>query len=82
MLIVTGERETALLLKNSKTGMLYLGYMYALLRYVLIYNLEVSFNYHLTFLRSNVINVHRAVKTVFYLTLAYFLRAPDNSNSR
>ena len=46
MLIVTGERETALLLTNSKTGMLYLGYMYALLRYVLIYNLEVSFNYH------------------------------------
>ena len=57
MLIVTGERETALLLKNSKTGMLYLGYMYALWRYVLIYNLEVSFNYHLTFLRSNVIKM-------------------------
>ena len=57
MLIVTGERETALLLKNSKTDMLYLGYMYALLRYVLIYNLEVSFNYHLTFLRSNVIKM-------------------------
>ena len=57
MLIVTGERETALLLKNSKTGMLYLGYMYALLRYVLIYNLEVSFNYNLTFLRSNVIKM-------------------------
>ena len=57
MLIVTGERETALLLKNSKTGMLYLGYMYALLRYVLIYNLGVSFNYHLTFLRSNVIKM-------------------------
>ena len=57
MLIVTGERETALLLKNSKTGMLYLGYMYALLRYVLIYNLEVSFNYHLTFLRSNEIKM-------------------------
>ena len=55
MLIVTGEREAALLLKNSKTGMLYLGY--ALLRYVLIYNLEVSFNYHLTFLRSNVIKM-------------------------
>ena len=80
MLIVTGEREAALLLKNSKTGMLYLGY--ALLRYVLIYNLEVSFNYHLTFLRSNVINVHLSVKTVFYLTLGYFLRAPDDSNSR
>ena len=29
--------------------MLYLGYV--LLRYVLIYNLEVSFNFHLTFLQ-------------------------------
>ena len=57
--------------------MLYLGYV--LLRYVLIYNLEVSFNFHLTFLQLNVI-VHCAVKTVFYLTLGYFLRAPDNSN--
>ena len=55
MLIVTGEREAALLLKNSKTGMLYLGY--ALLRYVLIYNLEVSFNFHLTFLQLNVIKM-------------------------
>ena len=59
--------------------MLYLGY--GLLRYVLIYNLEVSFNFHLTFLQLNVI-VHCAVKTVFYLTLGYFLRAHDNSNSR
>ena len=25
-------------------------------------------------------NVHCAVKTVFYLTLGYFLRTPDNSN--
>ena len=59
--------------------MLYLGYV--LLRYVLIYNLEVSFNFHLTFLQLNVIkNVHCAVKTVFYPTLGYFLRTPDNSN--
>ena len=35
--------------------MLYLGY--ALLRYDLIYNLEASFNYHLTFLPSNVIKM-------------------------
>ena len=48
--------------------MLYLGYV--LLRYVLIHNLEVSFNFHLTFLQ---LNVHCAVKTVFYLTLGYFL---------
>ena len=33
--------------------MLYLGNV--LLRYVLIYNLEVSFNFHLTFLQLNVI---------------------------
>ena len=59
--------------------MLYLGY--GLLLYVLIYNLEVSFNFHLTFLQLYVIkNVHCAVKTVFYLTLGYVLRAPDNSN--
>ena len=56
MWIVTGEREAALLLKAVKTGMLYLGYV--LLRYVLIYNLvEISFNYPLTFLRSNVIKM-------------------------
>ena len=57
--------------------MLYLAYL--LLRYVLIYNLEVFCNYHLTFPQLNVI-VHCAVKTVFYLTLGYFLRTPDNSN--
>ena len=57
--------------------MLYLAYL--LLRYVLIYNLEVSFNFHLTFPQLNVI-VHCAVKTVFYLTLGYFLGTPDNSN--
>ena len=33
--------------------MLLLGYM--LLRYFLFYNLEVSFNFHLTFLQLNVI---------------------------
>ena len=58
--------------------MLYLAYL--LLRYVvLIYNLEVSFNFHLTFPQLNVI-VHCAVKTVFYLTLGYILRTPDNLN--
>ena len=59
--------------------MLYLGYL--LLRYVLIYNLEVSCNFHLTFLLIKCDkNVHRVIKTVFYLTLGYFLRTPDNSN--
>ena len=70
-------KQLNFLLKTVKR-MFYLGYV--LLRYVLIYNLEVSFNFHLTFLQLNVI-VHCAVKTVFYLTLGYFLRTPDNSNS-
>ena len=48
MLIVIGWREAAFLLKTVER-MLYLGYV--LLHYILIYNLEVSFNFHLTFLR-------------------------------
>ena len=48
MLIVIGWREAAFLLKTVER-MLYLGY--GLLNYILIYNLEVSFNFHLTFLR-------------------------------
>ena len=40
--------------QNSKTQ-LYLGNV--LLRYILIYNLEVSFNFHLTFLQLNVIKM-------------------------
>ena len=51
---VTGEREAAVLLRTVKR-MLYLGYF--LLRYVLIYNLEVSFNFHSTFLQLNVIQM-------------------------
>ena len=54
MLIVTGQREADFLLKTVKR-MLYLGYV--LLRYVLIYNLKVSFNFHLTFLQLNVIKM-------------------------
>ena len=38
--------------------MLYLGYV--LLRYVLIYNLEVSFNFQLTFLQLNAIKMFTA----------------------
>ena len=53
--------------------MLYLGH--GLLRYILIYNLEVSFNFHLTFLQLNVIKMFTV-----HLTLGYFFRAPDNSN--
>ena len=44
--------------------MLYLGYV--LLRYVLIYNLEVSFNFQC------------AAKTALFLTPGFFLRAADN----
>ena len=54
MLIVTGQREAAFLLKTVKR-MLYFGYV--LLRYVLIYNLEVSFNFLLTFLQLSVTKV-------------------------
>ena len=54
MLIVTGQREAAFLLKTVKR-MLYLGYV--LLRYVLIYNLKVSFNFPLTFLQLSVIKM-------------------------
>ena len=39
----------------SVKRMLYLGYV--LLRYVLIYNLEVAFNFHLTFLQLYVIKM-------------------------
>ena len=60
--------------------MLYLGYL--LLRYVLIYNLEVSFNFYLTFLQLNVeiLKCSLCSKNYFYLTFGYFLPAPDNSN--
>ena len=42
---------------NSKRekGMLYLGY--SLLHYVLVYNLGVSFNFQLTFLQVNVVEM-------------------------
>ena len=55
MLFVTNLRETALLLKTLKP-MLYLGNI-LLLRYILIYNLAVSFNFHLTFLQLSVIKM-------------------------
>ena len=63
--------------------MLYLDYV--LLRYVLIYNLEVFLNFLLTFLQLNVIKTF-TVKTLFSLLPAIFFqlpitRTPDNSNS-
>ena len=54
-MFVTNLRETALLLKIVKP-MLYLGNI-LLLRYILIYNLAVSFNFHLTFLQLSVIKM-------------------------
>ena len=48
------DREAAFRLKTVKR-MLYLGYV--LLRCVLIYNLEVSFNFRLLFLQLNVIKM-------------------------
>ena len=51
-----------------------------LLCYVLIYNLEVSFNSHLIFLQLNVIKMLSVQQKLFFLTPGYFLRAPDNSN--
>ena len=48
--------------------MLYLGYV--LLRYVLIYNLEVSFNFHLTFLQLNVIKMFTVQKKLFFTLLS------------
>jgi len=60
--------------QNSKTHALF---RLLLLPYLLIYNLEVSFNFHLTFLR---VNVHCTVKLFFSLSSSYFLHAPDDSN--
>ena len=51
-----------------------------LLCYVLIYNLEVSFNSHLIFLQLNVIKMLSVQQKLFFLTPGYFLQAPDNSN--
>ena len=72
---VTNLTRNTFTYQNSKTHALF-----RLFCYVTFW--KVSFNFHLTFLQLNVINwnVHCAVKTVFYLTLGYFLRAPDNSN--
>ena len=62
----------------------YLGHV--LLRYVLIYNLEVSFNFLLTFLQLDVIKMFTVQQKLFFtLLLAIFFelaitRTPDNSN--
>ena len=66
-MIVTGQREAAFLLKTVKR-MLCLGYV--LLRYVLIYNLEVSFNFHLTFLQLNMIKMFTVQKKLFFTLLS------------
>ena len=53
--------------------MLYLGYV--LLHYVLIYNLDVSFNFHLTFLQLNVFKIF-TVTAQFSFLPAIFLELP------
>ena len=64
--------------------MLYLGYV--LLRYVRIYYLEVSFNFHLTFLQLKLIKMFTVLLKLFFtLISAIFFqltitRTPDNSN--
>ena len=64
--------------------MLYLGYV--LLGYVLIYNLEVSFSFHLTFLQLDVIKTFTVKYKVFFSLLSAnsfelpMTRTPDNSN--
>ena len=69
MLIVTGQREAAFLLKTVKR-MLYLGYV--LLHYVLIYNLDVSFNFHLTFLQLNVFKIFTVTAQFSFLPAIFF----------
>ena len=55
--------------------MLYLGYV--LLRYILIYNLEVSFNFHLTFLQLNVPKMFTVQSKLFSTLLsAIFFELP------
>ena len=53
MLFATNLTRNSFASQNSKKRMLYLGNVF--LRYVLIYNVEVSLNFHLTFLQLNVI---------------------------
>ena len=78
MLFVTNLTGNSLTTQNSKMHALFRLYF---LCYIRIYNLEVSFNFCLTFLHLNVIkNVHHTVKTGFSLTSNYLLRAPDNSD--
>ena len=63
MLIVTGLHKAVFLLKTVKR-MLHLGYV--LLRYILNYNLKVSFNFHLTFLQLDVIKTFNCSKNCFF----------------
>ena len=74
-MIVTGWHEAAFLLKTVKP-MFYLGYV--LLRYVLIYNLEVSFHFHLTFLLLNVIKMFTVQLKLFstLLSAIFFVLEP------
>ena len=48
---------------------------------MLIYYVEVSFNFHLTFLEVNVIKMSTVQEKLFFFSVSgYFLLAPDNMN--
>ena len=47
---------------------------------MLIYNLEVSFNFHATFVDQRDYRCSLYSKSFFSLNCGYILRAPDNSN--
>ena len=74
MLFVTNLTWNSFIFKTVER-MLYLGYV--LLRYVLIYNLEVTFNFHLTFLQLNVIKMFTVQQRLFFTLLsAIFFELP------
>ena len=67
-------QEAAFLLKTVKC-LLYLGYV--LLHYILIYNLEVSFDFYLTFLQLDVIKMFTVQSKLFFTLLsAIFFELP------
>ena len=64
-----------MLIVTTVKRMLHLGYV--LLRYVLIYNLKVSFNFHFRFLQLNVIKMFTVQQKLFFtLLLAIFFELP------
>ena len=75
MLFVTNITWNSFSTQNSKAHALF---RLCCLRYVLIYNQEVNFNFQITFLQLNVIKMFS--KNWFSLTSGYLHRGPDNWN--